>query len=183
MELNRLSLLVDKVLRVSLFEKQEPELRSEAIDLKMLVEEILHSMRLQFEKYRAQVQFLPEGDFFALKGDRMHLVSVVYNLLDNALKYSSLHPEIRIGISHQNQQLLLRVEDNGIGIPAAFQERIFEKFFRVPTGDVHDVKGHGLGLSYVASVVRLHGGSIAVESQEKAGTCFTIVLPSEKPET
>jgi two-component system phosphate regulon sensor histidine kinase PhoR len=129
------------------------------------------------------VQFLPEGDFFALKGDRMHLVSVVYNLLDNALKYSSLHPEIRIGISHQNQQLLLRVEDNGIGIPAAFQERIFEKFFRVPTGDVHDVKGHGLGLSYVASVVRLHGGSIAVESQEKAGTCFTIVLPSEKPET
>jgi len=182
MELNRLSLLVDKVLRVSLFEKQEPELRSEPLDLKILVEEILHSMRLQFEKYRAQVQFLPEGDFFALKGDRMHLVSVVYNLLDNALKYSSLHPEIRVGITHRNQQLSLQVEDNGIGIPAAFQERIFEKFFRVPTGDVHDVKGHGLGLSYVASVVRLHGGHISVESRGQSGTRFTIVLPSEKPE-
>ncbi|MCC6280067.1 MAG: HAMP domain-containing histidine kinase, partial [Saprospiraceae bacterium] len=183
MELNRLSLLVDKVLRISLFEKQEPELRSEPIDLKILVEEILHSMRLQFEKCRAQVQFLPEGNFFALKGDRLHLVSVVYNLLDNALKYSTQHPEIRIGITHENQQLSLRVEDNGIGIPPAFQERIFEKFFRVPTGDVHDVKGHGLGLSYVAGVVRLHGGSIAVESRENAGTCFTIVLPAEKPAT
>ncbi len=182
MELNRLSLLVDKVLRVSLFEKQEPELRSEPLDLKILVEEILHSMRLQFEKCRAQVQFLPEGDFFALKGDRMHLVSVVYNLLDNALKYGTQHPEIRIGITHENQQLSLRVEDNGIGIPAAFQERIFEKFFRVPTGDVHNVKGHGLGLSYVASVVRLHGGHISVESREQSGTRFTIVLPSEKPE-
>lgn len=181
MELNRLSLLVDKVLRISLFEKQEPELRSEPIDLKILVEEILHSMRLQFEKCRAQVQFLPEGNFFALKGDRLHLVSVVYNLLDNALKYSTQHPEIRIGITHGNQQLSLRVEDNGIGIPQAFQARIFEKFFRVPTGDVHDVKGHGLGLSYVAGVVRLHGGSIAVESRENAGTCFTIVLPAEKP--
>ena len=181
MELNRLSLLVDKVLRISLFEKQEPELRIESLDLKVLVEEILHSMRLQFEKCRAQVYFLPEGDFFALKGDRLHLVSVVYNLLDNALKYSAQHPEIRIGITHQNQQLALRVEDNGIGIPQAFHARIFEKFFRVPTGDVHDVKGHGLGLSYVAGVVRLHGGSISVESRAPSGTRFTIVLPAEKP--
>lgn len=166
MELNRLSLLVDKVLRISLFEKQEPVLRSEPIDLKILVEEILTPMRLQFEKCRAQVQILPEGNFFALKGDRLHLVSVVYNLLDNALKYSTQHPEIKIGITHGNQQLSLRVEDNGIGIPQAFQARTFEKFFRVPTGDVHHVKGHGLGLSYVAGVVRLHGGSIEVESRK-----------------
>lgn len=180
-ELNRLSLLVDKVLRVSLFEKQEPELRHEPLDLKTLVEEILHSMRLQFEKHHARVHFKPEGNDFSISGDRLHLTSVVYNLLDNALKYSAEQPEIQVALTHADRQLSLEVQDNGIGIPAAYQSRIFEKFFRVPTGDVHNVKGHGLGLSYVASVVRLHGGHIEVESREQAGARFTITLPTEKP--
>ncbi|HPI09016.1 MAG TPA: HAMP domain-containing sensor histidine kinase, partial [Saprospiraceae bacterium] len=180
-ELNRLSLLVDKVLRVSMFEKQEPELRREPLDLKLLVQDILHSMRLQFEKHHAQVQFLPESGDYSVSGDRLHLSSVVYNLLDNALKYGSEHPVIRVGMSHRDGQLSLQVQDNGVGIPAAYQGRVFEKFFRVPTGDVHNVKGHGLGLSYVAGVVRLHGGSIGLESREKAGSTFTILLPAEKP--
>jgi len=180
-ELNRLSLLVDKVLRVSMFEKQEPELRREPLDLKLLVQDILHSMRLQFEKHHAQVQFLPESGDYSVSGDRLHLSSVVYNLLDNALKYGSEHPVIRVGMSHRDGQLSLQVQDNGVGIPAAYQGRVFEKFFRVPTGDVHNVKGHGLGLSYVAGVVRLHGGSIGLESREKVGSTFTILLPTEKP--
>ncbi|MBL7780727.1 MAG: HAMP domain-containing histidine kinase [Saprospiraceae bacterium] len=180
-ELNRLSLLVDKVLRVSMFEKQEPELRREPLDLQLLVQDILHSMRLQFEKCRARVQFQPEPGGYLVSGDRLHLSSVVYNLLDNALKYGSEHPEIEVQLSQQEGQLSLRVRDNGIGIPAAYQDRIFEKFFRVPTGDVHTVKGHGLGLSYVAGVVRLHGGSIGVESREQQGTTFTILLPLQQP--
>ena len=179
-ELNRLSLLVDKVLRVSMFEKQEPELRREPLDLQLLVQDILHSMRLQFEKCRAQVQFQPEQGQYQVSGDRLHLSSVVYNLLDNALKYSTEHPQISVQLSQHEGQLSLRVRDNGIGIPAAYQDRIFEKFFRVPTGDVHTVKGHGLGLSYVAGVVRLHGGSIGVESREQGGTTFTIFLPLEQ---
>jgi signal transduction histidine kinase len=182
-ELNRLSLLVDKVLRVSMFEKQAPELRREPLDLQLLVQEILHSMRLQFEKYGAQVHFQPKTGDYSISGDRLHLSSVVYNLLDNALKYGTEHPEIRVGMSERDGQVSLQVQDNGIGIPATFQGRIFEKFFRVPTGDVHNVKGHGLGLSYVAGVVRLHGGSIGVESRERAGTTFTIQLPVEKPAT
>ena len=177
LELNRLSMLVDKVLRMSLFEQGEPELKSEPLDLRQLVEEVLAAMKIQFEKYRAEVDFSTSGDNFTLQGDRLHLTSVVYNLLDNALKYSTSTPKITLSLSQSEGQMTLRVSDQGRGIPSAYRERIFEKFFRVPTGDVHDVKGHGLGLSYVAGVVRLHGGSIEVESQEGKGTSFEVKLP------
>lgn len=177
LELNRLSLLVDKVLRMSLFEQDEPELKPEPLDLRLLVEEVLAAMKIQFEKYRAEVGFSASGENFALRGDRLHLTSVVYNLLDNALKYSPSSPEIVISLAQSEGQMTLQVSDRGRGIPAAYRERVFEKFFRVPTGDVHDVKGHGLGLSYVAGVVRLHGGSIGMESREGGGTSFEVKLP------
>lgn len=177
MELARLSLLVDKVLRMSLFEKGEPELKLEPVDLKNLIEEILASMKLQFEKYGAKIGFSTSGADFSLEGDRLHLASVVYNLLDNALKYSPKHPNISLKLVQQEHQLTFQVQDQGQGIPTAYLEKIFEKFFRVPSGDVHNVKGHGLGLSYVAGVVHQHRGAIRVESREGAGACFTITLP------
>lgn len=177
LELNRLSLLVDKVLRMSLFEQGEPEIKPEPLDLRQLVEEVLAAMKIQFEKYRAEVSFSASGENFVLRGDRLHLTSVVYNLLDNALKYSHSSPQIAILLAQSEGQLALQVRDRGRGIPAAYLERVFEKFFRVPTGDVHDVKGHGLGLSYVAGVVRLHGGSIGVESTEGEGASFEVKLP------
>lgn len=177
LELNRLTLLVDKVLRMSLFEQGEPELKSEPIDLRHLVEDVLAAMKLQFEKYRANVSLSTTGSDFSLRGDRLHLVSVLYNLLENALKYSPLPPQIMVSLAHTDHHLTLQVRDQGHGIPAEYQSRIFEKFFRVPTGDVHDVKGHGLGLNYVAGVVRLHQGSIEVESKEGIGTAFTVKLP------
>lgn len=179
MELSRLSLLVDKVLRMSLFEKGEPELKLEPLDFKTLVEEILASMKIQFEKFGARVGFKTQGSDFSMEGDRLHLASVVYNLLDNALKYSSRHPEIAISLDQDNDRICLEVHDNGIGIPAAYQHKIFEQFFRVPTGNVHNVKGHGLGLSYVAGVVRRHEGTISVESREGFGTCFTIAFQTQ----
>ena len=177
-ELNRLSLLVDKVLRMSLFEKMAPELKLEPVDMKALVEEVLSSMKLQFEKARARVDFHCEGENFTLQGDRLHLASVVYNLLDNALKYSQHQPQIQITLDAGNGQIQLRVSDNGMGIPPEFQGKIFEKFFRVPSGDVHNVKGHGLGLSYVASVVKKHGGRIETESRVGEGTTFRVILPA-----
>ncbi len=177
LELNRLTLLVDKVLRMSLFEEGDPEMKTEPIDLRSLVEEVLAAMKLQFEKYRAEVTLTISGSDFRLHGDRLHLVSVLYNLLENALKYSPLPPHITVNLAHSESQLSLQVRDQGRGIPTEYQGRIFEKFFRVPTGDVHDVKGHGLGLNYVAGVVRLHHGSIDVESKEGIGTAFTVKLP------
>jgi signal transduction histidine kinase len=179
LELSRLSLLVDKVLRMSLFEKGEPELKLERFDFKSLIEDILNSMKLQFEKHGARVGFQTTGTDFSLEGDRLHLASVVYNLLDNALKYSPSKPEIAVGLVQNAGGLTLEVRDHGIGIPEAYRDKIFEKFFRVPSGDIHNVKGHGLGLSYVAGVVSKHRGSISVDSREGAGTCFTINLNTD----
>jgi two-component system, OmpR family, phosphate regulon sensor histidine kinase PhoR len=176
-ELQRLSLLVDKVLKLSMFEKQQVEINKEKFDLAQLVEEVVASMRLQLEKYKAQVAIEMEGTNFELEADRLHLTSVIFNLLDNALKYSKSIPGIQIKIRATAQALELSVTDNGQGIPAAYQGRIFEKFVRVPSGDRHNVKGYGLGLSYVAYVVKRHQGSLQLESQEGIGSRFTIVLP------
>jgi two-component system phosphate regulon sensor histidine kinase PhoR len=176
-ELQRLSLLVDKVLRLSLFERQEIELKNEPFDLGVLVEEILASMRLQFEKYKANIVFSPLGENYRLRADKLHITSVIFNLLDNALKYSSHNPSIRVELGSEEDQLVLAVTDNGLGIPLIYRERIFEKFFRVPTGDRHDVKGYGLGLSYVSYVVGRQGGTISVDSQEGIGSRFTVKIP------
>lgn len=175
-ELQRLSLLVDKVLKLSMFEKKEVELRKEELDMKDLVNEVTSSMRLQFEKHNAQVQVRTEGDT-CFEGDRLHLVSVLFNLIDNALKYSSGQPVINIAIKGGPNKVMLSVKDSGIGIPAEYQGKVFEKFFRVPTGNVHNAKGYGLGLSYVADVIQRHHGTIKVESIVGDGSRFVIQLP------
>jgi len=178
-ELQRLSLLVDKVLKLSMFEKKEIELRYELLDMKELVDEVTSSMRLQFEKKGAQVTTHAEGDTH-LDGDRLHLVSVIFNLLDNALKYSTDHAEISLTIKGLSNKVQLIIADSGIGIPAEYQGRIFEKFFRVPTGNLHNAKGYGLGLSYVSHVITKHHGTIRVESEEGDGSKFYITLPKHQ---
>ncbi len=177
-ELQRLSLLVDKVLKLSMFEKKEIELQKQHFDMGLLAEEVLASLRLQVEKLHAKIQISKEGPL-EFWGDRLHWQSVIFNLLDNALKYSQSAPEISITITGTEEQLKLEVADNGIGIPEGYQNKVFEKFFRVPAGDTHNAKGHGLGLSYVAQVVRQHGGDIKLESQEGSGSTFTITLPRQ----
>jgi two-component system phosphate regulon sensor histidine kinase PhoR len=177
-ELQRLSLLVDKVLKLSMFEKKEIELQKQHFDMGQLAEEVLASLRLQVEKLHARIQISKEGPL-EFWGDRLHWQSVIFNLLDNALKYSQSAPEISIAITGTEEQLKLEVADNGIGIPEGYQNKVFEKFFRVPAGDTHNAKGHGLGLSYVAQVVRQHGGDIKLDSQEGSGSTFTITLPRQ----
>ncbi|MGC4104079.1 sensor histidine kinase [Ferruginibacter sp.] len=181
-ELQRLGLLVDKVLKLSMFEKQEVELQREVFDIEQLVKEVVSSMRLQFEKYHAAVEIQTEGSDFTITADRMHITSVVYNLLDNALKYSSDNPRVDISIAASAEKIVLKVADNGVGIPAAYKDKIFDKFFRVPSGDRHNVKGYGLGLSYVAHIIAQHNGTIEVKSDETkgaSGTQFTIQLPKQ----
>jgi two-component system phosphate regulon sensor histidine kinase PhoR len=175
-ELQRLSLLVDKVLKLSMFEKKEIELKIETVDLKLLVEEVAASMRLQLEKQKAKLTIQSAGDT-TVEGDRLHFMSVIFNLLDNALKYSNIDPSIQIDIHQSGELAELAVSDNGIGIPAEYRQKIFEKFFRVPSGNTHNAKGYGLGLSYVAHVVNRHQGHIAVESQPGIGSRFIIKLP------
>lgn len=178
-ELQRLSLLVDKVLKLSMFEKKEIELKYEPLNVRQLVDEVTSSMRLQFEKRKAVVNIHAESTG-SMEGDRLHLVSVLFNLLDNALKYSTDKPVIDISIKEAENTVRLVIADSGIGIPAEYHGRIFEKFFRVPHGNVHNAKGYGLGLSYVAHVVDQHKGNIKVESNEGGGSRFVITLPKGK---
>lgn len=178
LELQRLSLLVDKVLKLSLFENKQIELKPERIDLPVLTAEVMASMRLSMEKVGAVVQLSCTGVGLFVRADRVHLGSVISNLLDNALKYSREHPALTINLSREGEDVLLSVADNGIGIPAAYREKIFEKFFRVPSNDVHNIKGYGLGLSYVHHIVTRHEGRITVESKEGKGSTFIIQLPA-----
>ena len=178
-ELQRLSLLVDKVLKLSMFEKKEIELQYELLDMKSLVQEVTSSLRLQFEKYKAQVNISTDGDT-TLEGDRLHLVSVIFNLLDNAIKYSADSPRIHVKIIGKGDRVNLVIQDSGIGIPEEYKGKIFEKFFRVPTGNLHNAKGYGLGLSYVAHVINRHHGTINVESIPGDGSEFIISLPKQK---
>jgi two-component system phosphate regulon sensor histidine kinase PhoR len=178
-ELQRLSFLVDKVLKLSMFEKHQIELKAETIDLAQLVNEVVSSMKLQLEKYKAQVNVQLHGHRFIVNADKLHMTSVLFNLLDNALKYSRENPSIHIELKEEPQQIQLAVTDNGIGIAAEYRKKIFDKFFRVPAGNTHNVKGYGLGLSYVAYVIQRHNGSIDVESQPGIGSRFIVKLPAQ----
>jgi two-component system phosphate regulon sensor histidine kinase PhoR len=176
-ELNRLSILTDKVLRTAIFEDKGVEFKPEPVVLDKLVEQVINSMKLIFEKQDAKIKLEKTGHDFTLAGSNIHLTSVVYNLLDNALKYTLQSPEIRVKLQAVPEKLILSVQDNGIGIAPEFRKKVFEKFFRVPTGDVHNIKGYGLGLSYVESVVKSHGGTIRVESEPGKGSNFIVELP------
>ncbi|MEM6320498.1 MAG: HAMP domain-containing sensor histidine kinase [Bacteroidota bacterium] len=176
-ELNRLSILVDKVLTTAQFEKTEFPLKKEQIDLKNLVQEVLDSMKLQFQKRGATAHFNVKSNDFLLMADPVHLTNVVYNLVDNALKYSPVSPQLSIDLWLELPHIRLAIQDNGLGIAKEYKDKIFDKFFRVPTGDTHTTKGYGLGLNYVKKVIEKHEGSIGVDSQLGKGTKFSIALP------
>jgi len=177
-ELNRLTLLTDKVLKTAVFDNSRGvNFENEQVDLNKTVDQILHSMKLIFEKQKALVTYEKKGDSFTIRGGSVHLTNLIYNLLDNALKYSNGDPQISIQLEENQNQVILKVGDKGIGIPPEYKKKIFEKFFRVPTGDIHNIKGYGLGLSYVESVVHTHRGLIEVASRPGEGSVFTVSLP------
>lgn len=175
-ELSRLAMLVDKVLKMSMFEKNELVIKKEQIDSAALVREVVKSMQLQFEKEHANVTVNTSGTDFNITGDKLHITSVIYNLLDNALKYSGDEPVINVFVNDLGKDLELTVTDNGIGINKTYLTKIFDKFFRVPHGDTHNIKGYGLGLSYVAQVVKEHGGTMDVISEEGKGSSFKVIF-------
>ncbi|RXK83847.1 sensor histidine kinase [Filimonas effusa] len=176
-ELQRLNLLIDKVLRLSMFENRAVALQPAPVDMATLVHDVLTGMKLQLEKANASVQVKCSDDLPAVYADKMHLTSVVYNLLDNAIKYSPGHPVINISLFKQQDSVYLEVADNGIGIAPVYTQKIFEKFFRIPYNDRHQTRGYGLGLSYVAHIISLHKGSVTVTSEEGKGSTFTVKLP------
>jgi two-component system, OmpR family, phosphate regulon sensor histidine kinase PhoR len=179
-ELTRLSLLTDKILKTAIFENKGIAFISEELQFDLLVEEVIASMKIVTEKNGTSISFSKLGHDFTLMGSPEHLLSVVYNILDNASKYSPSNALIEILLKDAQESITLSIKDNGIGIAKEYQRKIFEKFFRVPTGDVHTIKGYGLGLSYVESVIKSHGGTMTVESEPTKGSTFTVTLKKSK---
>lgn len=178
-ELNRLTLMTDKILKTSVYEDQGVDFKLESVHVDQLADQVLSSMRLVFEKRQITLDYTKRGTRFELMGSPAHLTNVLYNLIDNALKYSRDGARLEVTLENTGQAIRIEIRDTGIGIPLEYQKKIFEKFFRVPSGDVHNIKGYGLGLSYVSSVVKSHHGTITVESELGKGSAFIINLPIE----
>lgn len=174
-EMNRLSGLVEKVLSLSVFEEKKINLIKDTFDLCKLLHETSQQYILKGGG-RVVVNYDPSGSAY-IHADKLHFQNVINNLLDNAVKYS--HEEVIIDAKCQREGdfIVIQVKDNGVGISKEHQKQIFEKFFRVPTGDLHGVKGFGLGLNYVKHIVEMHGGTIGVKSQPGIGSEFTIAIP------
>jgi two-component system phosphate regulon sensor histidine kinase PhoR len=178
-ENKRLGTLVENVLKSAVFDKGELALKKEQIDLFQLVDEVVQSMNIQAKSKGGLIKIDPMLNNVFLQADPMHITNVMYNLLDNAIKYSQNAPTVVVNITENNNNVIVSVKDQGVGISQDNQKRIFDKLYRVPTGNVHNVKGFGLGLSYVKAIVEKHDGSIAVRSTLGQGTNITIIIPIE----
>lgn len=176
-ENERLKLQVERLLDISRLESSGLCLRTETLDLHLILQEITTSFSIAVTKENGQLTSELNAKNSIVHGDRVLLSNVISNLLDNALKYSGGAPVIKITTGNTGNMFELRVTDNGRGIPESEQRLIFEKYYRVSDGDVHDIKGFGLGLTYVRKVVEAHQGSITVDSTPGKGSTFILKLP------
>jgi two-component system phosphate regulon sensor histidine kinase PhoR len=181
-ENHRLGEMAEKILQTAILEKGNLHLRPEAIDVHELIADAIHKIAIQIEIRDGVLTKSLKAEYPLIKADKVHLSNVIFNLLDNANKYSPRKPQIMISTADADDGILISVHDKGMGISKANLKRIFEKLYRVPTGDVHNVKGFGLGLSYVKFIVEKHGGIISVESEPGKGSIFTMFLPYVIPE-
>ena len=178
-ELNRLALMTDKILKAAVFEQHGTEFITGRVRLDDIVNQVNDSLTVVLDKKKITATIHLTGEHFDVEASDVHLTNVVYNLLDNAIKYSPENTSIDIELKEDESEVVLSISDHGMGIDPLHHKRIFEKFFRVPTGDVHNTRGYGLGLNYVANVVRSHGGRVTVSSAVDKGSTFTIYLPKK----
>ncbi len=176
-ENTRLRQQVERVLQVARLEKEDIGLRKEVVDMHEVIRNAITNTAMSLQERDGSISCELNAASHTLHADRLHLVNVVYNLIDNAIKYCATTPQITIRTANDRKQLVISIADNGIGISREHQKRIFEKFYRVPTGNLHDVKGFGIGLNYVRSIIASHGGTVRVESAPGAGSVFRITLP------
>ncbi len=175
-EMDRLELLATRVLNTSLLESGNIYLQQETYDLNKLVQEVIQSMQLRIKQFGAKISLQTNGSNFTIPMDKLHMQGVLVNLVDNSLKYGGDRVNIEITLAENNGAVRLELKDNGPGIPDEYKEKVFEKFFRVPTGDRHNIKGHGLGLSYAAQVMRQHKGNIQMNNLATGGCMFTLTF-------
>ena len=179
-ETKRLRFQVEKVLQMSMFDRQRTNLKQKELSVNALVDGVVNTFTIKVEKAGGTIEAHLAADDDICMLDEMHFTNVIFNLLDNAYKYAREEVPLQLKVSTNNpdeHHLEVRISDNGIGIQKEHLKRIFEKFYRVPTGNLHNVKGFGLGLAYVWKIVTDHGGHIKAESVLGQGTTFIITLP------
>ena len=178
-ETKRLRFLVEKVLQMSMFDRKKASFKKKRLDLNEMVESIANSFTLRVEHTGGKIYVDVGAVDSAIYVDEVHFQNVIFNLMDNAVKYRDPDKPLDIYLKTWNDErgLYLSVRDTGLGMKRDDLKKIFDKFYRVHTGNLHDVKGFGLGLAYVKKVVDLHDGDIKVESEQGKGTTFTIKLP------
>lgn len=179
-ETKRLRFQVEKVLQMSMFDKKKATIRLQEMDANSAIANIINTFKIKVERYGGNIEAQLDAEDSIISADEMHFTNLIFNLLDNAVKYRMEDRPINIKVKTANisgSRLQITINDNGIGIRKDHLKKIFDKFYRVSTGNKHDVKGFGLGLAYVQKMVILHGGTIKVESELNEGTKFIINLP------
>jgi two-component system phosphate regulon sensor histidine kinase PhoR len=173
----RLGSHIERVLNIARIEQDDFRLDLKEIDVNDQITAVVDSMLLKIQKHNAAVNLDLDAAFASIKADELHFTNVLYNLIDNAIKYSREVPEILIATKNTDNHLIITVADKGIGMNRDQQAKIFEQFYRIPTGNLHDVKGFGLGLSYVSTIVKRLNGSISVRSEKDKGSIFELKFP------
>jgi signal transduction histidine kinase len=178
-EMNRLDQLINKVLDQSMIGEQKEIIQPRLADLKELTRQALFTLQPRLTDRNASVRIEEAGGMAEVMVDPLHYQGIIINLIDNSLKYGVDIPEIAIRLWQEKGSARVEVSDNGPGIPPEYLGRVFDKFFRVPAGNTHNIKGYGLGLSFAALVMKQHGGSISVRNLESGGCAFTLRFPVE----
>jgi two-component system phosphate regulon sensor histidine kinase PhoR len=178
-ESKRLTVLVENVLQASLADSDAMRFFPQPLNVHDVLKEVVRTNAIQIHKRGGRVELLLEAANPVVDADKIHLTNVAYNLMDNAMKYAKSHPHLVISTAQLPDGLMIKFKDNGIGIAKEHLGKVFDRLYRVPTGNVHDVKGFGLGLSYVKTVVERHGGEISVESEPGKGSTFIVRLPRQ----
>jgi len=178
-ENKRLGSLVENVLQSAVLESGHMVLKRVGLDVHALIQDVIRSSSMQVSRRNGHIELDLKAEIHHVNGDRIHLTNLLYNLIDNAVKYTDQEPRIRIATVSNDEGITVSVTDNGIGISASEQRKIFDRLYRVPTGNLHNAKGFGLGLSYVRTVVERHGGRIRLESAPGRGSTFHIFIPFE----
>jgi two-component system phosphate regulon sensor histidine kinase PhoR len=176
-ENKRLAGMAEKILQTAVIDKGQLKMNKEKIDLHEIIIDVIKNLRIQVEIKDGEIKRRFKATRSQIEGDKVHVTNLVYNLLDNANKYSPKKPVIRIITENANNGIVMTIEDNGIGIGKNEQKKIFDKLYRVPTGNIHEVRGFGLGLNYVKAIVEEHHGKISLESEVNKGSKFKVFLP------
>ena len=173
----RMNKQVESVLQISLLEKEQIELKKEPIDINNLILETIDRVRLIIKNRDGTIFDKLSNSEIIARVDPFHMQNILINLLENANKYSPDKPIITVKTSETINHVIISISDKGLGMTKYEQKNVFDKFYRIHTGDVHDIKGHGLGLTYVKSVVELHGGEVHLESVKGKGSTFILIIP------